>query len=120
MKILFNKKFLNHNKHSIAEGSYRIERFSDKYKNSDSDGEKYITLVHSVQYKESIKQACRNRETAAEVELTPESYEAIKSAVGLSIEASKNGDFAVVRPPGHHAKRDRAAGFCFFNNIAIT
>jgi acetoin utilization deacetylase AcuC-like enzyme len=26
---------------------------------------------------------------------------------------------AAVRPPGHHAERDRAMGFCFFNNVAI-
>jgi acetoin utilization deacetylase AcuC-like enzyme len=26
---------------------------------------------------------------------------------------------ALVRPPGHHAERDRAMGFCFFNNIAV-
>ena len=25
---------------------------------------------------------------------------------------------AVVRPPGHHASADRAAGFCLFNNVA--
>ena len=25
---------------------------------------------------------------------------------------------ALVRPPGHHAERDRAMGFCFFNNVA--
>ena len=27
--------------------------------------------------------------------------------------------FALVRPPGHHAERDRAMGFCLFNNIAV-
>ncbi len=33
--------------------------------------------------------------------------------------AAEQGDFAVVRPPGHHAKQERADGFCLFNNIAI-
>jgi acetoin utilization deacetylase AcuC-like enzyme len=27
--------------------------------------------------------------------------------------------FCAVRPPGHHATRDQAMGFCFFNNVAI-
>ena len=27
--------------------------------------------------------------------------------------------FCAVRPPGHHAERERAMGFCLFNNIAI-
>jgi acetoin utilization deacetylase AcuC-like enzyme len=27
--------------------------------------------------------------------------------------------FCCVRPPGHHAERDRASGFCFLNNAGI-
>lgn len=27
--------------------------------------------------------------------------------------------FCCVRPPGHHAERDKSGGFCFFNNVAI-
>src|SRR5262249_7193591 len=31
----------------------------------------------------------------------------------------KGPAFALVRPPGHHAERDRATGFCLYNNAAI-
>jgi len=119
MKVLFNSKFLKHNEFSTAEGSYRIKHFPEKYENSDANGEEFITLVHTEQYKEMIQKSCEGNDTLAEVDLTPGSYEAAISAVGLTIKASENGDFAVVRPPGHHASREKAAGFCFFNNIAI-
>jgi acetoin utilization deacetylase AcuC-like enzyme len=35
------------------------------------------------------------------------------------MEGKLNNGFAFVRPPGHHAEKDRAMGFCLFNNIAI-
>ena len=47
------------------------------------------------------------------------SYEAALLAAGAAIEASRTGGFAFVRPPGHHATRDEAMGFCLFDNIAI-
>ena len=40
-------------------------------------------------------------------------------AVDLVMKKEVNQVFCNVRPPGHHAERDRAMGFCFFNNVAV-
>jgi len=119
MKVLFHKKFLEHNVDSDIEGAYRLLPFADCYEAEEFDGEPYISLVHSERYIHFIKQTCQSSECFAEVMLTPASYEAACLAVGLTIKASETGDFALVRPPGHHAWPERASGFCFFNNIAI-
>jgi acetoin utilization deacetylase AcuC-like enzyme len=119
MKALFLKKFLEHNIDSDSEGAYRLLSYMDSYEAAPWTGEPYINLVHSERYIEYIKDACERGDLVAEVNLTPASYEAACLAVGLTIQASEHGDFAVVRPPGHHAGREKAAGFCFFNNIAI-
>ena len=118
MKILFNEKFLQHNVDSKAEGSYRIKDFKD-VENTEADGEEYFSLIHNEEYIKMIKEACLNNTMLAEVQLSKSSYEAARIAVGLTILASEQNDFAVVRPPGHHAGRNKTAGFCFFNNIAI-
>ena len=119
MDILFNSKFLLHNAESYAEGRYRIEDFASNTEEVDHNGEPYITLVHSESHLGLVRDACMNYRVLAEVSLSPESYQAACSAVGLAVLAAERNDFAVVRPPGHHAKPDQAAGFCLFNNIAI-
>ena len=119
MEILFNSKFLNHNPGSFAEGPYRIEAFQSQVREVDRNGEAFITLVHSEAQLNRVRDACMHHQVLAEVQLSPESYAAACSAAGLAIMAAEQGDFAVVRPPGHHAKRERADGFCLFNNMAI-
>jgi acetoin utilization deacetylase AcuC-like enzyme len=47
-----------------------------------------------------------------------------KASVGAALEALKAARagetvFSLMRPPGHHATRTRAMGFCYLNNIAI-
>jgi acetoin utilization deacetylase AcuC-like enzyme len=44
---------------------------------------------------------------------------AVAAAVGAVIAGTFKNAFCAVRPPGHHAERDMAMGFCIFNNVAI-
>jgi acetoin utilization deacetylase AcuC-like enzyme len=44
---------------------------------------------------------------------------AVVKAVDLVIGGAARSAFCAVRPPGHHAERQRAMGFCIFNNIAV-
>jgi acetoin utilization deacetylase AcuC-like enzyme len=57
---------------------------------------------------------------------SPESHEIALLAAGAAIDAvervmggSHRAAVAMVRPPGHHAERDRAMGFCLYNNVAV-
>lgn len=47
------------------------------------------------------------------------SWEAVRLAVGITLEAVDRNGFALVRPPGHHALAGAAYGFCLVNNVAI-
>ena len=57
---------------------------------------------------------------------SPDTYSVAKLAVGgvcNAVDQVLSGEvdnaFAFIRPPGHHAGRENAAGFCVFNNIAV-
>jgi len=87
-----------------------------------------IALVHDRTYIDFIASTAKMNYYSLDpdTQTTPESYDTAKLAVGgllnaldAVMAAEVDNAMALVRPPGHHASRHRAAGFCIFNNIAI-
>ena len=90
---------------------------------------KYIELIHDRKYinraKKEIESGMSNLDSMDTV-ICGKSFEVALYAVGGCLNMcdcimkgdAENG-FCVIRPPGHHAEKNSAAGFCIFNNIAI-
>lgn len=87
-----------------------------------------LARFHSREYIARIKtlSAKRGGEAGESAPFGPGSFEiALLSAGGTmrAIEAVLTGNvnnaYALVRPPGHHAERDRGRGFCLFGNVAV-
>lgn len=120
MKLIYNKIFLEHNTGMHPENRKRLESLGPLPQTEIESGEPFLSLIHSQAHIEHIKEASKTSEHIdPDTVASPGSYEAAIKAVGATIMASQTNDFAVVRPPGHHAYPDRASGFCLFNNIAI-
>jgi acetoin utilization deacetylase AcuC-like enzyme len=87
-----------------------------------------LERVHPRPYLELLDDAARQGGgwIDADTFIGPASMNAARLAAGATIQAAvaaARGEaevaFAVVRPPGHHARAERAAGFCLLNNMAL-
>ena len=86
-----------------------------------------LLRVHDADYLRRMSETTgRARALDPDTYTSPESYEVALLAAGAVVDGvervmagSHRAAVALVRPPGHHAERDRAMGFCLFNNVAV-
>jgi acetoin utilization deacetylase AcuC-like enzyme len=86
-----------------------------------------LARVHDLDYLRRIE-ALAGQSTALDPDTytSPATVAIARLAAGAAIDAVERvmgaphrRALALVRPPGHHAERDRAMGFCFYNNVAL-
>jgi acetoin utilization deacetylase AcuC-like enzyme len=87
-----------------------------------SNNESAIRRAHSDQHLARLSDA---EDFDADTPFFPKIADHARASVGAALEAleaARAGErvFSLMRPPGHHATRTRAMGFCYLNNVAIT
>jgi acetoin utilization deacetylase AcuC-like enzyme len=106
------------------------ERFASLHREQAPMGTPELAaLAHPNSYVQAIAEVAPKEGMVAidaDTTMSPGTYEAVMRGVGAAVQAVdevmtgkvKNA-FSAMRPPGHHAERARAMGFCFYNNAAI-
>ena len=89
----------------------------------------FLNMTHSKEYVDMVKKKFPLKGFSyldGDTVVSPGSKEATFDAVGSIITAIDgvenkefNNGFSICRPPGHHSEKDKAMGFCIFNNVAV-
>jgi acetoin utilization deacetylase AcuC-like enzyme len=92
-----------------------------------------VERVHDARHVATVRDAAAEADRTGELQrldpdtvVSPASWDAALAAAGCAIHATAvvaaggaRTAFALTRPPGHHATRDRAMGFCLVNSVAV-
>jgi acetoin utilization deacetylase AcuC-like enzyme len=88
----------------------------------------HVLLVHWERLYDEIMATAGQRETFLDSDTVASAETAalahlaagsVLTAIERVMDRTHGNAFAFPRPPGHHAKPDKAMGFCFFNNVAV-
>ena len=136
---IYHPQYLKHDTEPHPENPGRLEAIQRKIESSKiyphlifpeprraTDDE--LAANHDSSHIDHVRNSCRNgtRNLDGDTVICPDSWDAALLSAGAGLTAvdqiiagQLDNAFTTVRPPGHHAEKDHAMGFCLFNNVAV-
>ncbi len=134
MKIIYSDEYLRHDAAAHPENASRLRAVMEHLRSRMTleiaeprmAEKEEVCAVHTEEHYSYIRTLSEagGGSIGMDTYVTSESFRVALLAAGGAITAAElalrhSHAFALVRPPGHHATRDQAMGFCLFNNAAI-
>ena len=114
---------------AIIDNFKKVDNKNLIWKKPNKFDEFFLNKTHSIEYINHVKQSFPKKGLVfldGDTIVSPGSKDATKDAVGsiiTAIDGVQNKEFknafCAVRPPGHHAEKGKAMGFCIYNNVAV-